>query len=79
MNKKLSETIIDLIVPNDNVKDVRSVRNDNLKSLSFSEKVNYKLHDKTTWTALALIGFYVYDKNYSGALTELFNIIQGAY
>lgn len=79
MNKKLSETIVDLIVPSDNVKDVRSARNDNLKNLSLSEKVNYKLHDRTTWTAFALIGFYVYDKDYTSAITELFNVIQGAF
>lgn len=79
MTNDLTETIKNLIVPTENVKSVRSVRNDNLKTLNFTEKLNYKLHDKTTWTAFALIGFYIYDKNYTGAVTELFNVIQGAF
>lgn len=69
------------IIPTESVEYAREKRNEVTGNLSFSEKVNYKLHDKTTWVALALIGFYGFSGNWVGVVSEIaplfgFDIVQ---
>ena len=69
------------VIPTEQVKDAREVKNYNMKNLSFSEQVNYKLHDKTTWVSIALIGFYAFSQNWGGVVTEVlplfgFDVVQ---
>lgn len=74
---KLEEVLKSLIVPNEKVKEVRKLRNDNQEILSFSEKINYKLHDKTTWAAIGLAAYYIVDKDYFNAFNQVMQITQG--
>jgi hypothetical protein len=69
------------IVPTQNVEHARTIRKEVTGNLSFSEKVNYKLHDRTTWVAVALIGFYGFTGNWAGVVSEIaplfgFDIVQ---
>jgi len=71
------EKIVDVILPSENVSQVRKIRKENLEKLSITEKVNYKLHDKTTWASIGLIGYFAFTQNWGAVITEVIAVIGG--
>lgn len=53
----------------------RITEKDMVKTFDLGQKVSYYARRKTTWTALAGIGYALYTKDYFGA----FNLIAGLF
>ena len=60
------------VLPTESVIDARKSKKDHMKGLSWTEKLNYKLHDRTTWLSIGLIAYYAYTQQWGGVAGEVF-------
>lgn len=53
------------------VQQARNTRRLIMKDLTILEKIAYKLHDKTTWTLIATLGYAVATQDWGTVATSL--------
>lgn len=64
-----------VVIPTEQVQEARESKKTQMKALNFSEKINYKLHDKSVWAGVGLVAYFVYSKDYLSAFNELMQLI----
>lgn len=78
MNNLIKESVLNtlkVVIPTEQVQEARESKKTQMKALNFSEKLNYKLHDKTTWASVGLIIYFAYTKDFLSAINELAQLI----